>query len=80
MAVENFSIDIVHQSIHLTIEYDYEPEDPMVWSYSDGSGYPGSPSNVDILCVLANEIDIMDIVSEEVIESLKTEILEKHEN
>jgi len=33
------------------IEYDYEPEEPMVMYYPDGSGYPGSPAMVEVTSV-----------------------------
>ena len=31
----------------ITVEFDYEPEEPMVMYYPDGSGDPGSPASVD---------------------------------
>jgi len=37
-----------------TIEYDYEPEEPMVRYYSDGSGYPGSPAMIEVTRVVLN--------------------------
>jgi len=34
--------------LEIEIEYDYNPEEPMVRYYSDGSGYPGSPAYFEI--------------------------------
>ena len=34
------------------IGYDYEPEDPMVMHYPDGSGYPGSPTMIEVTSVM----------------------------
>jgi hypothetical protein len=30
----------------LSVEYDYDKGEPMVWRYKDGSGHPGSPASV----------------------------------
>lgn len=33
------------------IEFEYSPGEPMVWYYPDGSGYPGSPPELNIIGV-----------------------------
>lgn len=38
--------------VKVSIEYDYEPEEPMVRYYSDGSGYPGSPAMIEVTRVV----------------------------
>lgn len=34
--------------VEIEVEYYYEPEEPMVRYYRDGSGYPGCPAMVEI--------------------------------
>lgn len=51
-------IELGERALYCTIliEYDYEPGEPMVRYYLDGSGYPGSPAgcqpwNVEVTSV-----------------------------
>jgi hypothetical protein len=41
-----YDIEVGERALYCTIiiEYDYEPGEPMVRYYPDGSGYPGSPA------------------------------------
>jgi hypothetical protein len=61
--------------IELEVEYIYSP---MV--YPDYE-YPGEPANVDLLSIMVNdsEVDILDIISQSIIDTIKQEILEYHE-
>lgn len=34
--------------LEFTLEYNYSPGEPMVMYYADGSGYPGSPPEIEI--------------------------------
>lgn len=36
------------------VEYEYEPGEPMVWRYADGSGHPGSPDSAEVTGFLLN--------------------------
>ena len=36
----------------VTITFEYQPEEPMVRYYSDGTGYPGCPASVDNINVV----------------------------
>jgi len=40
-------LSIIFKEIEFDVEFDYQPEEPMVRYYSDGSGYPGCPANID---------------------------------
>jgi hypothetical protein len=42
-----YDIELGERALYCTIliEYDYEPGEPMVRYYPDGSGYPGSPAD-----------------------------------
>lgn len=35
----------------ITVEFDYQPEEPVVMYYPDGSGDPGCPASVDNISV-----------------------------
>lgn len=60
--------------INLMVDYDYEPEEPMVWRYPDGSGHPGSPEIIWINSVKADEVDIYDLLHNNVIEEIEENI------
>ena len=39
------------EEAEITVEFDYQPEEPVVMYYPDGSGHPGSPASVDNISV-----------------------------
>lgn len=56
-----------------TIEFDnmlltvwgyYQPEEPMVWRYANGDGYPGSPEYFDVQEIYENGCDVTNDFSE----------------
>ena len=42
----------------LEVVYSYDPGEPMVMYFPDGSGYPGSPAGVEIESVRCIDIDM----------------------
>lgn len=49
--------------IELFVEYEYTPEEPMVWTYSNGDpGHPGTPAQIDIVFVWLGDNDISDLL------------------
>lgn len=55
----------------LEVEYDYEPEEPMVMYYKDGSGHPGSPAIVNIYSCKLGDVDILDLLAPNRIEDIE---------
>ncbi len=53
-------IELGSRSLFCTvaIDYDYDPGEPMVRYYRDGSGYPGSPATVAAFNVEVTSADI----------------------
>jgi hypothetical protein len=47
-------------SLEVEIEYAYTPGEPMVRYYPDGSGYPGSPPEAELLSVYVERWDVGD--------------------
>ena len=39
------------EEAEVAVEFDYQPEEPMVMYYPDGSGDPGCPASVDNISV-----------------------------
>ena len=54
----------------LVIEFDYEPAEPQTWDD------PGCPESVDIVSVMAGQIDIAEWCSEESMEFFAEKALE----
>ena len=52
------------RNLDLEVHYDYQPEEPMVRYYSDGSGYPGCAESVEINAVILGEHDITELCQE----------------
>lgn len=72
-----YTIDITYKDVPLTVEYEYDPGEPMVMYYSDMSGHPGSTPYINILDILIGDVSIYEVF--ENIEQLEEFILdEKH--
>lgn len=73
-------IDLDFDCVDCTYQFDYIyiPPEPMVRYYSDGSGYPGSPEELDIY-----NIDVVSVSGQdgkiEVTEELRDILLQKFE-
>ena len=47
----------------LFVEYEYTPEEPMVWTYRNGDpGHPGTPAQIDIAFVWLGDKEIGDML------------------
>jgi len=67
-------INITYKDVPLTVEYEYDPGEPMVMYYSDMSGHPGSAPCVNVLDILVEGISIYEVFED--IEQLEEKILE----
>lgn len=72
--------EITFRGVKLRVEGTYEPEEPMVMYYPDGSGYPGSPSDFEIEAVFAGGVDISELLSFEYMDDISELVLESIEN
>ena len=54
--------EIVFDGITFDVEFDYQPEEPMVRYYSDGTGYPGCAESVDNISVFHKGTDFTDFL------------------
>lgn len=55
---------IEFRGVMLTVELDYTPSEPMVMYYSDMSGYPGSPAEIDIINIKIENQDVMELLED----------------
>ena len=67
--------------VYLDVEYLYNPAEPPVYYYKDGSGYPGAPEYVEILSIKCNGADLYDFIDGfDLLDKIEEEILEAHLN
>ena len=52
---------INYRGLELEVEFDYQPEEPEVRYYPDGSGYPGSAEEITVSKVSLNGTDITEL-------------------
>jgi len=55
------SANISFKGIHLYVQFNYIPEEPMVMYYADGSGHPGSAAEIEIQEIIYESTDVYDI-------------------
>ena len=54
----NMDIQITFEERVLDVNIDYQPYEPPVYYYSDGTGYPGCDEYFDICCIEENGKDV----------------------
>lgn len=74
------TIEIKYMDVPLTLEGYYSKGDERVDYYPDNSGYPGSPSEFDTHHVYVNGVDIINILSDDILEDLDNLAVEKIES
>ncbi len=74
-------VEINYSGVPLTIEGNYYEGDPQVMYDSNGEGYPGSPSEFEILKITVSdsEIDIWELFSNKQIDEITELVIEKTE-
>jgi hypothetical protein len=68
--------DIIWKDLEMEVEFEYTPEEPMVMYYSDGSGYPGSSEELNVIGVMINDIDFTEYLSEKAFEEISVYLSE----
>ena len=53
------------RGVELEVEFDYSPYEEEVRYYKDGSGYPGSPEQVEITAITHKGVDFMEFMENE---------------
>jgi len=54
------TLELGHSSLEVEVEFDYQPGEPMVMYYLDGSGYPGSPATAELIGVCVTDWTVAD--------------------
>jgi hypothetical protein len=65
---------IEFKGIEFDVEFDYQPEEPMVMYYADGSGYPGCAEECTLTDISHKGTDFMEFFEDD-IEEIEEEIL-----
>ena len=51
-----------YYGIDFDVEFNYSPEEPEVTYYRDGSGYPGCPSEFEIITIFHKGADFKNLL------------------
>jgi len=70
------TIQITFHDTELSVDYEYDPGEPMVMYYPDGTGHPGSAPSVEIHDIFAGETGIYNVFDGRLIGDLEERILE----
>lgn len=74
--IEEFEFDGQLLFVNVTIKFNYYPGKPMVMYYSDGSGHPGSPDEVELDSIFIEEAYDENDDEVETTEALETAVEE----
>jgi hypothetical protein len=56
------TVSVIFEGATLEVTGDYYPAEPMVKYYPDGSGYPGSFAEFDIIDIFICDEDVYDLI------------------
>lgn len=80
--------ELSESGLEIHVEYDYYPgEDDQIYDSNGDPGTPGYPPTVEITAIWAElpdpsyldqEVNILDVISSDQLESLSEELVEKH--
>lgn len=73
----SITVDVNIYDVTLTVSGDYEPEEPRVWYDGNMEGYPGAAAEFDLESVEVEGVNIIDLLSSNVIELIKEQVIEK---
>jgi hypothetical protein len=65
------SVTIEYLEVEFEVNYDYQPGEPEVRYYSDGSGYPGCPESCDITEVNYGKRDMFEYFDDQDFEKIE---------
>ena len=78
--LKSIETDVNIYDITLTVSGDYEAEEPRELYDSNMEGYPGSGAEFDIQSIELEGINIIDLLSDIVIELIREKVIENQEN
>ena len=55
-----------YYGIDFDVEFNYSPAEPEVTYYSDGSGYPGCPSEFEIITIFHKGDDLTELLEDKI--------------
>jgi len=76
--VNSYENEVVVRDIKLNINYYYNPGERMVMYFSDGTGHPGESPSVEIQAVYAGDVDIYELLTEDISEYIKEQLIYLH--
>jgi hypothetical protein len=77
---KTITVDVNIYDVTLTVSGDYEPEEPRELYDDNMEGYPGSGAEFDIQSIELEGINIIDLLSDIVIELIREKVIENQEN
>lgn len=73
------TIQVTFYDTELSVDYEYDPGEPMVMYHSDLSGSPGSAPSIEIHDIFAGETGIYNVFDDRLISDLEERILDTFE-
>lgn len=73
----SITVDVNIYDVTLTVSGDYEPEEPRELYDNNMEGYPGAAAEFDLQSVEVEGVNIIDLLSSNVIELIKEQVIEK---
>jgi hypothetical protein len=77
---KEIEIGIIVGGTYLTVSGTYHPEEPTEWYDGNMSGHPGYAAEFELASVKVEDVEIIDIISDEIYDEIIDKVIENQQN
>jgi hypothetical protein len=74
---KEIELGITVSEIYLIVSGTYHPEEPTEWYDGNMTGYPGSYAEFELASVKVEDVEIIDLISDQIYDEIINEIIQQ---
>jgi hypothetical protein len=74
---KEIKLGITVSEIYLIVSGTYHPEEPTEWYDGNMTGYPGSYAEFELASVKVEDVEIIDLISDQIYDEIINEIIQQ---
>ena len=77
---KEIELGITVSEVYLIVSGTYHPEEPTEWYDSNMSGHPGYGAEFELASVKVEDVEIIDLISDDIYDSIIEMVIENQQN
>jgi hypothetical protein len=77
---KEIELGITVSEVYLIVSGTYHPEEPTEWYDGNMSGHPGYAAEFELASVKVEDVEIIDIISDEIYDEIIEKVIENQQN